>query len=259
MVVGKLRGWWWWRVRHIRIVRLVCSQSKQLNVMLYMRWFGFINWLNWWVHSQHHVQIHLVAGPDLCKCLWIFHCICFWKGNYWFVKKKMPSFLFQKGVLNNWRNVCKALNLIKKNLTKICEHFVYIKNLEILIVFNQSIINSFVIFVLVMQFNKFYSIDFYKKFNEFRELWSSNSMNFTNYDHEVQWISQIMIMIFFDLWYNVLPHFQKINSVFTLFQTHWRTLFETKPIWRSLNNFISNIYSNFCSIRQWFSFAFAYS
>ena len=66
MVVGGLREKWWWRVRHIRIVRLVCPQSKQLNVMLYMRWFGFINWLDWWVRSQHHVQIHLVAGRVCC-------------------------------------------------------------------------------------------------------------------------------------------------------------------------------------------------
>ena len=64
MIVGGLRKKWWWRIRHIRIVRLVCPQSKQLNVMLYMRWFGFINWLNWWVRSQHHVQIHLVAGQQ---------------------------------------------------------------------------------------------------------------------------------------------------------------------------------------------------
>ena len=109
---------------------------------------------------------------DLCRRLRVFHCICFWKENCQFVKQKWSSFLFQKNVLNNWRNVCKTLNLMKKNLTKICEHFVYIKILKILIIFNQSIINSFVIFVSVMQFNTFYFIDFYKKFNEFRESWS---------------------------------------------------------------------------------------
>ena len=79
VVVGGLRGWWWWRVRHIKIVRLVCLQSKQLNVMLYMRWFGFINWLDWWVRSQHHVQVHLVAGHF--KCLWLMFLIC----NFWVI------------------------------------------------------------------------------------------------------------------------------------------------------------------------------
>ena len=175
------------------------------------------------------------------------------------MKQKMSSFFFQKNVLNNRQNVCKTLNLIKKNLTKICEHSVYIKNLKIFIVFNQSIINSFAIFVSVMQFNTFHFVDFYKRSNEFRESWSSNSMNFANYDHEIQWISRIIIVIFFDLWYNILPHFQKISFVFILFQTHWHTFFETKPMWRSLDNFISNIYSSFCLIRQWFSSAFAYS
>ena len=85
---GRLRKWWWWRVKHAKIVCLVCLQSKQLNVMLYMKWFGFINWSDWWIHSQHRVQMHLVAG---LHCVWLYQENLWKRGFHILTKKRLDT------------------------------------------------------------------------------------------------------------------------------------------------------------------------